>query len=199
MAVREVKAHFTINLDPQRAFAVSLPAQFLEGELDSARVQELWTHFVDCVNKRCRVNCSFAGNRHTKRIIFRSAMENDCKDFSRRTWNIKVHFQVRGDDSYFLRVVQLTGIPEQVLRAGPSILAEIPQPVVEADAAELLVYGDGDPLVSAVPVDILNDHPSAFVNYLGADDQQHPIVMVDAALVTSHMSLNRVDVERIQI
>ena len=126
-------------------------------------------------------------------------MENDCKDFSRRTRNIKIYFQVRGDKDFFLRVVQLTDIPEQVLLARPSILAEIPQPVIEADTAELLGYGDGDPQVSAVPVDIINHHPSGFINYLGADDQQYPIVIVDAALVTWHGFRDRVDVERVEL
>jgi hypothetical protein len=184
MAVREVVAQFTIDLDPHGTFSASLPVQFLEREPDGARVQELWTQFIDSVNKRCRVKCSFAFSRSTKRIVFQSGMEKDCKEFSRRTANIKIHFQMRGDVDYGLRVVLLTDIPQEVLLAGPSYLAEIPQPIIEADPAEFLVHTEGDPQISAVRVDIIDNHPSAFINYLDADDHQQPIVLVDAALVT---------------
>ena len=140
-AVRQVVEEFRIPLDYKKEFRLSLPPRFLQDESD--RVVELWNGtFHKTVNSLCQSRRSSAILTATKRIVFASGMENVCKDFSRRTLNLKVEFEQvligtpRNPQKalYHLRIVKLTPIAEEVRQAGRSIVAEIPEREVEARA-----------------------------------------------------------------
>eukprot|EP00977_Amphora_coffeiformis_P022744 scaffold11442_cov177-Amphora_coffeaeformis.AAC.2 len=160
-AVRQVIDNFEISLDLSKDFAACLPPGFLEDEPHRERLMDIWNRDVQKAISdlfRTRRN-SVLMNRHTKKAVFESAMENICVDFSRRAENVNVHFvpsfTVNGVSSrriktYYLKVTKLSPITDEQ-RNARSCVAEIPLPTEEVEAefvGTVEISGFTEPVIS---------------------------------------------------
>ena len=145
-AIRQVLDEHVIRLDPkrQRDFTADVPIRFIEHEHDIAKILELWDKsFRPSMNKLWHTRRSALANRYQRKAVFKSATENLCNDFSRRTENIKVLFDViRDGEAYRLKLVKLSTVPDSI-RNARSILAEIPDLGLDHEVDAELVRQEG--------------------------------------------------------
>ena len=139
---------YHVPLNPCKEFRLPLPTRFLPDESHRDRVVEVWNQdVIPKINHLCRARKSGFINRSLKRSVFQSAMDNVCKDFSRRTDNINVEFRQeterdqyhpnRKSIKYSLVFTKLSAVTNN-LRSARYCVAEIPQnpntmPAVEAE------------------------------------------------------------------
>jgi hypothetical protein len=119
-------------------------------------------------------------------------MENICRDFSRRTINVKISFIIHDENTsravnlrrttshkYSLDVVKLSPVPESVRNAGASYVAEIPPRyffqdqkaeyvgLACEDEEEYVNNSNGNTsatVIAAVPVQIITDREEYHAN-----------------------------------
>lgn len=138
---------FHVPLDPTREFRQPLPPRWVRDESDAGRVTDIWTRDVlPKINALCRKKTGFI-HRSLQRSVFQSAMDNACKDFSRRTDNIHVAFTQQSTEteqyhphhrkscSYGLILTKLSPVTGN-LRHERYCVAEIPQNPLTAPAVE---------------------------------------------------------------
>lgn len=149
MAQRIVEDRITIHLGSGKELLnTTIPESFLVHELDIERIERIWKEFLTSVLKRCKDRLSFLRMRNTKlqNFVFRTGLDNLCKEFSRRTEAFKLNFEFRRQGKtkdLLLTLTKLTAIPESC-RNARFCVAEIP-PAEERAYAEF---------VSSVAVDV---------------------------------------------
>ena len=145
MALRGIEDTFTIQFDPRKEFNCDIPRGFLEYETDTARIERIWKDFLSSMNRLCKSRQAFFQNKHFKKSIFASAMDQLCKDFSRRTEAVKVSFEYHKAGTrktYLLNFRKLTEIPESC-RNIQFCVAEIPPLEMQA-YAQFVSMTDGN-------------------------------------------------------
>jgi len=176
MAVRVVVDRYVIRLDlNQKTFQQPIPLHFIDREPDRERLVDLWQNFADGLNKIFRNRRRAAlSNGHMRKTVFESAMENICKDFSRRTVNIKVGFaklstEAKKKKQYVLNLTKLSDIPDNCRHVHESFVAEIPPREQEADAELVGSSGQavvlpthGGAIIPTEQIEILDDHSTLF-------------------------------------
>jgi hypothetical protein len=156
MAVRQVVKRFELELDPRKEFKGLIPYVLLQDEStdERQRIHRLWFQFTESVNILCKTRQNILVNKHMRKAVFDSGMENLCKGFSRRHLHLKVEFINRDHKHYKLELVRLSNVPEGALNC-QGMTAEIPQPFYEVDA-ELI--GDEEETSQTLDADCANAH-----------------------------------------
>lgn len=158
--MREVVRMCDIPLDPKVEFCVALPRRFVDEEPDGDRILETWELFGKVANNLYRTRRSFFTNKHLRRIGFHMGMEKICSDFSRRTENIKIEFHHRKSAKpprktrYWLRIVKLSDIVQDVRNARQYCMAEIP---IREHEAQAHLVGDAPSSSSASQQQVLEE------------------------------------------
>lgn len=161
MAMRHVVKRYEMELDPRKEFKELIPSELLVDESADVRqrIEYLWTKFVSSVNDLCKTRRNMLVNKNIRKTVFHSAMENLCGDFSRRQENIKVKVVkniTRGSTqyrvSYRLVLVRLSAVPTNCRHSGQSFVAEIPQPVAQAELVESPADDNPAQIVSIEPM-----------------------------------------------
>jgi hypothetical protein len=78
MAVRQVVKRFELELDPRKEFKGLIPHALLEDEStdERQRIHRLWFQFTESVNMLCKTRQNVLINKHMRKAVFDSGMEN---------------------------------------------------------------------------------------------------------------------------
>lgn len=117
---------------------MKIPVRLLDQDTsERAHVLGLWEQVEKAASCACEARYNFMVNKTHRRAVFNSQMDKLCKEFSRRTENLKVIFAATrrpyqpDKENYQLKFLQLTDIPESC-RNARSCPAEIPPTEVQA-------------------------------------------------------------------
>lgn len=196
--VRGIEDTLTVQFDPRKEFNCNIPREFLEYETDTVRIARIWNDFLLSMNRLCKSRRAMFQNKHLKKSIFNSAMEQLCKEFSRRTESVKASFAYHKSGTqktYLLTFKKLTEIPESC-RNVRFCVAEIPPLEMQAYAqfvsmTDVNTRYDPEVRVAAL-VEMGNGNSSR-----GLQGAQATAVEDSASIVSSIRSVNTVSSQQL--
>lgn len=147
MSVRNVVDQVVFQINPNVRFEESFPPKMLcvynNDQRIYQRLLEMWNKILVAMNRLRKMRMNPLIRQSYRMVVYKSAMENLCKQFSESFEDIKMKFYAgtigtnRGSGGsgrllHRLVLIRLSPAPDNC--RGQSILAEIPQPEIEVEA-----------------------------------------------------------------